>query len=501
MKTGIETQSLSSTILNGCLYPFRMLGKGLSFAFADSISIIRRKESFFFSDLASRSIESDQGYATTYLGLPFLRAYSFFVFTGNDFIKEAASYGEYSETDPKKFDPKARSLFEPIKEFLGDPAIVNMNGPEVVHERAGIKTYLTPNNAQKATWEITDQLLRTWSDQKSLNHTICYLCTQVIARAWFNIKDIPEELIPLLKTAEHYVFNRDQVTEADFQKLRGQIKAMSDTVLTREQTSITQGESYLNYLKEHRGKQKLTDLNALAALVVEGNITTVLTGAILQLAASPSLQDRLRQELSTLDRDKARTPEGYALIKKLPLLHSIYLESLRFFAPAPPLARYASKAGQINGVHIPARSYLFIPLRRIMHDPKLWPNPDVFDPLRHIHSNQRINDYPLTPFSTGPRVCPASFGFAEAMFKIALVQLFKENQLSLTSHNSVEQIPVDVKEPRFKLTYFGELRKVLSPSEPARSLQFNAKQSAMSHKPLPLNAGTGMSYTTQKHGL
>ncbi|MGE3319896.1 MAG: cytochrome P450 [Candidatus Berkiella sp.] len=500
MKTGIESDSFGWKLLNGCLYPFRKLGEGLNYAFGDSVKIIRQKENFFFKELATRSIEGGNGYATTYLGLPFLRAFSFFVFTGKDFVKEATSYGEYTETDPSKFDPKARSLFDPIKEFLGDSSIINMNGPEVAHERAGIKNFLTPGNAQQATWEITEQLLQNWSNHKSLNHTITYLCTQVIARAWFNIQHVPEELIPLLKTAEHYVFNRDQVSDADFQKLRDQIKAMSDTVLTREEQSISQGESYLNYLKEHRGKKKLTDLNALAALVVEGNITTVLTGAILQLATNQPLQERLRDELSTLDMGTARK-EGYALIKNLPLLHSIYLESLRFFAPAPPMARYASKAGQINGVHIPARSYLFIPLRRIMHDPKLWPNPEVFDPQRHAQGNQRVNEYPLTPFSTGPRVCPASFGFAEAMFKIAIVQLFKENQLSLTSHYSVEQIPVDVKEPRFKQTYFGELKRALLPSEPVRCLQFRDQQSAISHKPLPPNAGNTLGYAVHKFGM
>src|SRR5690606_18923841 len=143
-------------------------------------------DKFFFQELADRAIASQQGYATTYLGLPFLHTlsyyaskylgtpsldiFNFFVFTGEQFVKEATSYGEYSENNPTKFDAKARSLFDPIKEFLGDPSIVNMNGPEVTEERRGIKNYLTAHNGQDATWEVTEKVLRNWSNDKSLNH-------------------------------------------------------------------------------------------------------------------------------------------------------------------------------------------------------------------------------------------------------------------------------------------------------------------------------------------
>jgi len=475
MKTGTEPQHIGWQILNGCLFPFRKLAEGVSHVLGlnDSLNIIRQREDFFFNELASRSIQGGKGYAATYLGLPYLHAFNFFVFTGDKFIKEAACYGEYTEVNPKTFDPKARSPFDPIKEFLGDPAIVNMNGPEVAKERKGIKNYLSTNRAEAAAWEVTDKLLRNWSNDKSLNHTICLLCTQVIAQGWFNLKDVPEALVPLLKTAEHNVFNRDKVSNADFEKNRAQIKAISDEVLTTQHANVGEEESYIGFLKVHRKKERVTDLNALAGLVVEGNITTVLTGAVLQLAANQNLQERLRQELMTLDPKQMRTAEGYPGIKNLPLLHQVYLESLRFFSPSPPMARYASKAGTINGVHIPARSYLFIPLRQIMHDPNEWVNPSAFDPSRHLGSNRHLNQYPLAPFSLGPRMCPASFGFAEAMFKVALVQLFRENQLSLTSHDSVEQIPVAIKEPRLKQAYFGNLRRAALEDEPHKVIQFS----------------------------
>ena len=475
MMTGTEPLHLGWKILNGCLFPFKKVAEGVRYLFNldDSYKIIRQQENFFFDELASRSLNSEKGYASTYLGFPFLRAYNFFVFTGENFVKEAVAYGEYDKDHPQLFDPKSRSLFEPIKEFLGDPAIVNMNGPEVAEERKGIKEFLTPHRSEVATWEVTDKLLGNWSDDKSLNHNICLLCTQVIAQGWFNLRDVPEELIPLLKKAEHFVFNRDKVSNADFEKLRAELKELSDKVLTPQKDNLSERDSYLGFLTQHRGKKAVTDLNALAALLVEGNITTVLTGAILQLANNPNLQATLRQELQSLDPKTMRTTEGYVQIKHLAFLHNLFLETLRYYSPSPPLARYASQAGEINGVKIPARSYLFVPLRQVMHDPKQWPNPSVFDPSRHEGSTRHLNQYPLTPFSTGPRVCPASFGFAEAMFKIAMVQLFRNNQLNLTSHDSVEQIPVAIKEPRFKQTYFGKLSKVSHDFQHQKVMQFS----------------------------
>jgi cytochrome P450 len=486
MITATKPQHIGWTILNGCLYPFKKIAQGISYALNidDSIKIARQKENFFFNEFASRSINGGKGYASTYFGLPLLHVYNFFVFTGKDFVKEAVAYGEYDKDHPELFDPKARILFEPIKDFLGDPAIVNMNGPEVAKERLGIKNYLSPHRAQTATWEVTDKILENWSDEKSLNHTICLLCTRVIAQGWFNLKDVPEDLIPLLKTAEHYVFNRDKVSADDFEKLRAKIQTLNDKFLTTQKDNLSEEHSYLGFLKNHRGKKSVTDLNGLAALLVEGNITTVLTGAVLQLATNPNLQERLRQELKTLDPLKMRTPDGYDAIKRLPLLHQIYLEALRYYSPSPPMARYASKAGNINGVHIPARSYIFIPLRQVMHNPNQWTNPSIFDPGRHQVGNSHLNQFPLVPFSEGPRVCPASFGFAESTFKIGLVQIFRENQLNLTSHDSVEQIPVAIKEPRFTKAYLGSFRKVSQDTDPQKVLQFNETKSHNSSKEL-----------------
>ncbi len=456
----------------------------------DGYKIITQKEGFILGELTDRADQSEDGYASTYIGLPFFKLASFHVFTGERYLKEAVSYGEYQEGFPEKFDPRARQLFEPLKDFLGNESIINLNGPEVPMERKAIKDHLTMAKALDASKEVFMRIAANWSQNQSINHQICLACTQVIASAWLHCKDIPRELVPLLKKAEHAVFNRDKISNSDFDKLKRDFQTLNDAYMDANEAKILSEDSYLKHMLETRKAKHLKDLKGLYALVVEGNITTVMTCAILEIASNKELQRQLREELKSVDIKDLDSLNGFAKIKSLKLLNNIYLESLRAFSPAPPLVRYASKAGKIGGKDIAARSYLFMPLRKIMHNSKKWENPEQFIPQRHENTLHRINFYPLTPFSTGPRVCPASFGFTEALFKTAMVILFKNNQLSLTSHAFVEQIPVNTKEPRLKQTYFGKLEKGtrgadVLPLTPAYDVQMRSNTDLVSI-PLPI---------------
>jgi cytochrome P450 len=290
---------------------------------------------------------------------------------------------------------------------------------------------------------------------------ICYACSRVIASAWFNLKELPEEVVPLLKKAEHAVFNADKISSEELQRLKQQFKVLNDRVMADNEEAILGTDNYLKYLLDSGRADSLKNLNALSALVVEGNITTLITCAVTQLASSKELQRQLRESLNEVNLGNAKTLEEFSHeLKKCEFLNNIYLEALRFFAPAPPVVRYCSKTTNIGGVTIPARSFVFVPFRRILHDATLWNNPEVFDPSRPQHTKMKANVYPFNPFSMGQRVCPASFGFAEAMFKVALISLFKDNELSLTSHDAIEAIPVTAKEPRLQQEYYATLDKV-----------------------------------------
>lgn len=424
----------------------------------DTVKILRDKENFILGELTDRSLQSPNGCASTYIGLPFFKLVNFVVLTGKDVVPAGVEYGEHSS---QHFDPKTRSLFDPVTELLGHETIVNQNDARVLAERKAIKQYLTIDRAHEATWEVFNKVVNEWSPEKSINDTVCFACTQIIAKAWFNITDLEEDIVPILKKAEHYVFNRENISNSDFNQLKDQLRQINDDLLEKNEEQILEENSYLKHMYETRKATQLKQLNAIGSLIVEGNITTVLTGAILQLATTPKLQAKLRKELNKLTVENFDSLEDYmTAILHCKYLHAIYLEALRYFSPSPPIARWASKKGNIKGNSISARSYIFIPMRRILHDQNHWPNPQVFDPTRHLENPRSLNTYPFVPFSVGRRGCPASLGFAEAIFKNALIALFQNHELTLTSHQRIETIPITTKEPRFKQTYQGTLQNI-----------------------------------------
>lgn len=439
----------------------------------DKRKILETKGDFFFNELADRAEQSQNGVASTYLSfpyLPFLKTH-FYVSTRKDFFNQAASYGEFDVFDPSKFDPGARKPFGVVTDFIGVETMIAENGRHIPLERRALKTYLDPKNAIQATRTEFSDAIKNWSSQTSINDMVRIACINILAKTWLNlVAPPPKAFYSLIKKAEHLIFNYDSVDPAEFCHLKKQIKDLNDAYVEKHEKDILSSPGYLKYLLSRGKVRHLKDLNGLAGLVVEGNITTVLTGAILEIARNKALQTNLHDELLSLGC-------------KSPLLHHIWLEALRFYAPAAPVVRYASKAAKIAGVNISKGSFIFLPTRRIMHDPREWQNPHLFDPMRHINGNIRINTYPLVPFSTGKRVCPASFGYAETIFKEALICLFRENSISLFTKTEVETIPVNAKQARFKKDYFGTCQR--RHIRPSPSLD-NQRQPSSNTSPSPL---------------
>lgn len=482
---------------------------------SDGIKIISKKEKFILGELVERATQSEGGNTSTYLGLPFMKAASFHIFTGEKWLREALSYGEHNNDDPTSYDPEARKLFAPIAQFLGTEMVINRNGPTVKEERLSLIASLTSKKALTAAIEASNHLISNWSTKKSINEQISFCSIQAIGKAVFGCHEIPESVTPLLNKAEHDVFNRDQVSDTDFNDRIKKLKEISDPYTEQHGETILSSPNYIRYLYEkQKEKEKqeeemgnkpkkpveLKDINPLFGLLVEGNITSIVTGAVLKIASSPEIQSKLTHELKSL-KEEDLSVEGYEKLKKLKYLHNIYLECLRYFSPSPPITRYASKHGKIGDIAISPRSYIFILLRPMMFDPKHWTEPEKFLPERHETTKNKLGQYPFVPFSTYPRICPASLGFIEAHFKMVIAKLFMNKELILTSHQEIETIPVITKEPRLHQKYHGVLREISeSPNAPLTPSYKNQKVKRPKVKnPLTLNQ-SGQNVNCQTSG-
>ena len=90
-------------------------------------------------------------------------------------------------------------------------------------------------------------------------------------------------------------------------------------------------------------------------------------------------------------------------------------------------------------MHIPKGMLIEIPIYAIHHDPKIWPEPDKFDPYRFTSERKaKHTAYDWIPFGSGPRNC-IGMRLAQMELKVSvayLVRAFKFTRCEKTEVSS-----------------------------------------------------------------
>lgn len=425
------------------------------YMFGETVNLAKFQEGFVFDEMTKRSVESTKGVFHTFVGPRFYPYKNIYIFTGEQYINDVSAYGD---------DPVARQPFNDLTDFLQHEFVINHTS-NFHDERTALTASMRAKDSIKMVTSVFNKLFENWDPSLPVNDEIDFAVAKIISYALYGANNLPRELIPFLRQGEHAVFNRRQIGEGAFEQLRQRFKELNNKVTTENEEDMLEPKhpTHLKGLfekeKETNPELKIEDLNPIMALIVTGNLSALLTGIMLQLAVNPVYMQRLRDELKDYDLDANRDEKFFiSELKNFPFLHSLYLEGLRFYAPAGPLVRETSQKAQIGDIVVPANSTMIVPTRAILHDPKYWADPHIFNPDRGEFENYRLNHYPFVPFSTGKRQCPASYIFIEAIVLQALV-LLKDYDLDLTSHNAIEVIPARIKEPRLTQLYFATLQK------------------------------------------
>ncbi|XP_071729302.1 cytochrome P450 81Q32-like [Rutidosis leptorrhynchoides] len=94
-------------------------------------------------------------------------------------------------------------------------------------------------------------------------------------------------------------------------------------------------------------------------------------------------------------------------IVNLPYLRCIINETLRLYPPGPLLVPHeSSKDCIIGGYNITSGTMLLVNQWAIYHDPKLWTDPEKFNPERFEGCEGTRDGFKLMPFGSGRRSCP-----------------------------------------------------------------------------------------------
>lgn len=184
-------------------------------------------------------------------------------------------------------------------------------------------------------------------------------------------------------------------------------------------------------------------------MLLAGHETTAnaLAWTFWHLANAPEATQKLHEELDALSGPLL---ESYP---RLTWTGQVLDESMRLTPPAWVESRMAVEADVIDGFHIPAGSFVFIPQFAIHRSPKYWHEPLRFDPTRFGPGPHTCPDgsprpkQAFLPFGDGQRKCIGEH-FAKMEARIVLSTLARRFRLEALPGQTVGMEPTVTLRPR-----------------------------------------------------
>ena len=158
-------------------------------------------------------------------------------------------------------------------------------------------------------------------------------------------------------------------------------------------------------------------------ILLAGHETTAnaLTFALWCTARHTDAQTRIRQEVAEVCGTRLPTAADYP---RLPFTQQVFAESMRLYPPAWVVARTAREPYTMRtGERIPQGAHLIVSQMVAHHDPRWWPDPTRFDPLRFTPEAKLTRPkFAYFPFGGGARFCIGEgFAWTEGVLMLATV--------------------------------------------------------------------------------
>ncbi|KAF8067055.1 OrdA protein [Lyophyllum atratum] len=162
----------------------------------------------------------------------------------------------------------------------------------------------------------------------------------------------------------------------------------------------------------------------------------------LAMVLHPEVLKKAQEEIDTvIGNDRLPTHKDRA---RLPYVNAVVTEVLRWNSVAPTgVPHTAMEDGIINGYLIPKGSIIISNLWGMLHDPVTYPEPFVFNPDRHIATNDKPaqQDPRTICFGYGRRICAGMY-LAEASLFSAISMSLAVFDIRKAVENGVEITPV-----------------------------------------------------------
>lgn len=170
-------------------------------------------------------------------------------------------------------------------------------------------------------------------------------------------------------------------------------------------------------------------LDEYIVFLVAGMETTAITiaTAIHFLSINPEICDKVYEEIDDIFSDKDEL--CYEDMAELEFLECVIKETLRMKGPVYGTWRACTgEHVNVEGVHFPNGTKIFIPFEPLQMDPRYWQNPELFNPERFKREAERkIRPFTFMPFAAGMRNCIGK-NFAMLEMKIVLSNILRRFQ-------------------------------------------------------------------------
>ncbi|KDQ24006.1 hypothetical protein PLEOSDRAFT_1059179 [Pleurotus ostreatus PC15] len=186
---------------------------------------------------------------------------------------------------------------------------------------------------------------------------------------------------------------------------------------------VSRGLSSLATEDEPLGEKTLKD--TAATVYAAGGDTTVASLQVFFLAmlSHPDVQTKAQKELDSV-LESARLP-AFEDKEHLPYISAIMLEVLRWHTVTPlGIPHVLSEDDEYNGYRLPANSIVVGNNWAMLHDERVFPHPDQFNPDRFISEGKLIDEDKVlaASFGFGRRICPGRhIGMSELWITAASV--------------------------------------------------------------------------------
>lgn len=183
--------------------------------------------------------------------------------------------------------------------------------------------------------------------------------------------------------------------------------------------------------------------------------TSTLTSMTYALARYPEWQDRLYDEIVSLNVDELE----FRRLDHMVQTDWVMKEALRMYPPLSTLPKYSLKSFEFEGQEVPAGAMVATYPIHTHYMEDYWTNPETFDPLRFSpeRAEQKNHPYCWVPFSGGAHMC-IGLHFAIMQIKLVMFEMVKRYRWSLADgyEMPVQQSPIS--KPRDGLPVFFEAR-------------------------------------------